>query len=303
MIQDSKILVTGATSQVGWPVVQALAPHNEVLGLARFQKSEDRERFEAIGARPIAGDFATDALDEVPGDLDIVLHFAVAKSGDFEQDLAANAEGLGRLISRCRRVNRLLHCSSGGVYAPPGHKPASEGDPLGDSHHAMLPTYSLSKIAAESMARFCAQEWEIPTTIARLSVPYGANGGWPWFHLVMMQKGVPIPVHPDAPNVFNPIHEDDYIAQIPKLLDVATVPATTVNWGGEPVSIEDWCAYLGELTGLKPKFRETEETIPSLPLDLTRMHELIGPTSVGWRDGIRRMAEARNPELLRSPTS
>jgi hypothetical protein len=116
---------------------------------------------------------------------------------------------------------------------------------------------------------------------------------------MMMKAGVPIPLHPDAPNLFNPIHEDDYIAQIPRMLEVARVPATIVNWAGEPVSIEDWCAYLGELTGLEPKFEITEKTIASLPLDRTRMHELVGPARVGWREGIRRMVEARAPELLR----
>jgi len=78
------------------------------------------------------------------------------------------------------------------------------------------------------------------------------------------------------------------------------VPATTVNWGGsETVSLEKWCAYLGELTGLPVRFRQTESTIASLPLDLTRMHELLGRTTVHWRDGIRRMVQTRHPELLR----
>jgi hypothetical protein len=33
--------------------------------------------------------------------------------------------------------------------------------------------------------------------------------------------------------------------------------------------------------------------------DVERMHALVGPTEVGWRDGLRRMVEARTPELLR----
>ena len=55
---------------------------------------------------------------------------------------------------------------------------------------------------------------------------------------------------------------------------------------------------MGELTGLEPTFETTEKSIASLPLDTTRMHELIGSTRVHWRDGIRRLIEARNPELL-----
>jgi nucleoside-diphosphate-sugar epimerase len=163
----------------------------------------------------------------------------------------------------------------------------------------MLPTYSICKIAAETMARFGARQWNIPTTIARLSVPYGDNGGWPAFHLEAMIAGKHIPVHPDKPSLFNPIHEDDYIAHIPKLLAIASVPATTINWGGsEAVSIEEWCEHMGQLTGLGPKLLYTEKTIGSITVDLTRMHERIGNTTVHWRDGIRRMIEARHPELL-----
>jgi len=210
-------------------------------------------------------------------------------------------EGVGRLMSHCRSMRAFLHCSSGAVYEFPGHTPVKETDALGDNHRVMFPTYSISKIAAESMARFGARQWNIPTTIARLSVPYGDNGGWPWFHLLMVGGGHEIPVHPERPNVFNLLHEDDYIRQLPTLLEIAGVPALTVNWGGsEQVSVEEWCEYLGELTGRDVRFTETTETLRSLPLDLTLMHRHLGRTTVHWRDGIRRMVEARNPELLKA---
>jgi hypothetical protein len=118
---------------------------------------------------------------------------------------------------------------------------------------------------------------------------------------MMMQAGQPITVHPERPNLYNPIHEEDYIAHIPQALAVADVPATTFNWGGsETVSLEEWCEYLAELTGLEARFQETGQALGSLNLDLGRMHQLLNRTRVHWRDGIRRLVEARNPELLRS---
>ncbi len=76
------------------------------------------------------------------------------------------------------------------------------------------------------------------------------------------------------------------------------MPALTINWGGsEPVSIEDWCSYMGQLTGVEPKFVYTDRTISSITLDVTRMHQHLGPTTVPWRDGLRRMIQARHPEL------
>lgn len=302
-LRDRKILVTGPTSQVALPVVRALAADNEVWGLARFRQSRDREAVEKLGARTVAADLASGELDGLPDDFDVVLHFAVVKSGDFDYDLKANAEGVGFLMAHLgngRPPRAFLHCSSAGVYQYAGAKELSESAPLGDNHRAMLPTYSICKIAAEAVARFAARQWRIPTVIARFSVPYGDNGGWPWFHLMMMKGGVEIPVHPERPNLFNPIHEDDYIAQIPAMLAQASLPARILNWGGPQSSIEEWCAILAELTGLEPRFRETDETIGSVTLDLSAMKQSVGEAKVGIREGIRRMLEARNPELLRS---
>ena len=301
VLENARILITGVTSQVALPVARELAARNEVYGLARFRKSEDRKSIDALGVSCVQADLADQRLDEVPTDVDYVLHFAVARSpnSDYDYDLSANAEGVGRLMARCRSAKAFLHCSSAAVYEPPADRPALETDPLGDNHRVMMPTYSLSKIAAEVVARFGAKQWDLPTTIARFSVPYGNNGGWPWYHLMMMKAGHPIPVHVDEPSEYNPIHEDDYTAQIPKLLEIASVPATTINWGGsEIVSIEQWCAYIGELTGLEPKFNRTEQTLAALPIDVSRLEERVGKTRVSWRDGIRRMIEARNPELL-----
>jgi hypothetical protein len=36
-------------------------------------------------------------------------------------------------------------------------------------------------------------------------------------------------------------------------------------------------------------------------MDLTRMHEVVGQARTSWRDGLKRMVAARNPELLRQP--
>ena len=301
VLEGKRILITGPAGQVAFPIARALARTNEVIGVSRFARAADRERLEAVGVRCVSADLAGDSFDGVPTEADAVLHFAVVKSrGDFAGDLDANGGGTGRLMAHCRGARAFLHCSSTGVYQPAGRHPLRETDPLGDNHRAILPTYSLAKIAAETMARFAARQWRIPTTIARLNVPYGDNGGWPAMHLEWLIAGQPVPVHPDAPNLFNPLHEDDALAHIPRLLDAASVPATTVNWGGsEAASIEDWCAFLGELTGLQPRFLSTERTIGSVTIDLEHMHELLGPTRVPWREGMRRMVAARHPELLR----
>lgn len=299
MLRNEKILITGPTSQVAFPLARELAKQNQVFGLARLSRDEDVASLRGIGVEPLRVDLAGGSLGSVPDDFTYVVNMAVVKTGNFTYDLAANAEGAGRLAAHCRRAKAFLHVSSGGVYKYAGQRPLKEDDRLGDNHQSLFPTYSISKIAAETVLRFAAMQFELPTIIARLSVPYGDNGGWPFYHLMMMRGGADIPIHPEQPNVYNLLHEDDYIAQVPKLLAAARVPAVTVNWGGAVASIEDWCAYLGELTGLAPRFHATAEAFGSLQLDLTRMHELVGPAQMPWRDGIRRLVQARAPELLR----
>jgi len=302
MLSGRTILVTGATGQVAFPIVRALAAQNRVLAFGRFQKAEDRARVAALGVEVVQGDLARGELDAIPEALDFVLHFAVARSAspDFDGDLAANAEAAGLLLAHCRRAKSFLHCSTAAVYQAKGGEPARESDPLGDHHRVMMPTYSLCKIAAEAVVRSAARMFSLPTTIARLGVPYGSNGGWPWYHLMMMKAGVPVPIHPRGPNRFPLLHEDDYIRHVEGLLALASVPATIVNWAGsEDTSIEAWCRYLGELTGLEPNLQTTEKTLEPLPLDVSRLESKLGPSQVHWRDGLRRMVEARNPELLR----
>lgn len=292
-LEGKRIVITGATGQVGGPIAAALAGDNEVIAAARFTDDDARARLEAAGVTCATVDLRSGDLAALPRDgVDAVLNFAVAKTQRWDVDLRITAESPGDLIAWCR-PDRFLHCSTTGVYRPKGHDPITETDALGDNHAVMMPTYSIAKIAAETVVRFAARQWEVPTTIARLNVPYGDRGGWPLFHLLMMQQGMPIPVHTDAPSTYCPIHQDDITAMVPALLAAATLPVTTVNWAGrDAVSVEEWCAYIGELAGLTPTFAPTEATLESVVADTTRLDAIAGPATVGWREGFRRLVEA-----------
>jgi UDP-glucuronate 4-epimerase len=301
-ISGARILVTGVTSEVAKPVAAALAKENEVYGAARWRDTAAREPLESVGVKTVKLDLVKAALDDLPETVDYVVHFAVVKSGKWSVDLDGNVSGLAMIMERYQNAKAFMHYSTTAVYQPNCHTEFSEDSPLGDSHREyFLPTYSISKIAAEATARHGARRYNLPTTIARLNVPYGDGGGWPAFHLAQMEAGQEIGVHPDAPSVFQPIHSDDIVATVPKLLEIAGVPATTVNWGGdEKVSIEDWTAYLGELTGLPAKLVPSPQSLASVELNLDRMHELVGHAEVKWKDGFRRMVEALRPDLLTS---
>ncbi len=290
MDSRSKVLITGATGQVAFPVAIALAAEHEVTAIARFRDTAKRKALEAEGVQCVEVDLAKADFAKVSTDFDYVANFAVLKSGKWDLDVNLYAESISLLMEHTRSAKAFLHCSSTGVYQPAGAHELKESDPLGDNHRAMMPTYSISKIAAEVMVRYSARRFSIPTTIARLNVPYGDEGGWPAFHLAMMRAGQPIPVHTDRPNLFNPIHHDDIVRMVPALFDAASLPTTIVNWGGdETVSLEEWCELLASEAGCTPTFIETDSTIGGVRVDLTRMHELVGHTKIDWREGMRRL--------------
>ena len=301
-LSGARILVTGVTGSVAEPVARALAAQgHEVIGAARFADAGRRAGIEAAGVHTARLDLAGPDLSEVPTDVDVVLHFALARTNRFEKDLAINAEGVAFLIEHVAGARAFLHCSSTAVYQPEGHEPRSEGDPLGDSHRpfGFMPTYSITKIAAESSARYAARRFGVPTVIARLGVPYGETYGWMLFHLALMESGQAIPVHTSAPSSFSPLHHDDLLASLPVLLGAAAVPAPTINWAGaEAVSIEDWSTELGRLTGLTPSFAPTEATLESIVADTGRLQALGFEAKVPWRDGVRRLVETSRPDLL-----
>ena len=306
-ITGQRILVTGVTGWVAGPLATSLAAQgNTVFGAARFRDPAQREPWEAQNVTTVSIDLEKGRLDEVPNDLDLVLHFAVAKSNNFEEAFASNAHGSADLMeTAASRSDRMtfFHCSSTAVYAPHDHEPRVETDLLGDSHRPMpgMPTYSISKIAGEVLVQHTAKRLGVPTVIARLNVPYGDQYGWMLFHLMMMERNIPVPVHVDQPTSYTPIHADDIARSIPYLLSYASTPAEIVNWGGDQiVSIEDWCEEMGRLTGLTPSFNSTTATIAAIIPDLSKLHDRGFRTTVDWREGIRRQIESNRPELLKN---
>ena len=108
----------------------------------------------------------------------------------------------------------------------------------------------------------------------------------------------PIRLHPDTPNNYNPIYEDDYVDLGIRALEVAATPPIVVNWSGsETVSVEEYCAFMGELVGVEPIFDYTPEAHTPLWPDVTYMHQVLGRTKMPWREGFRRMVAARHPEI------
>jgi nucleoside-diphosphate-sugar epimerase len=298
LLEGQKILITGATGKIAFPIARALAKRNEVWGAARFSKPQDRDKLTAVGIRPLRLDMSSADLAAVPDDFTYVFHAAVdTGAGDWRACVQTNAHNSGKLLHHCRQTKGFVYCSSGSIYKYQGQRPLTEADGPGVPLRA---NYSFSKIAGEAVCTWVAEQFNIPLTIIRICSTYGPEGGTPADRLQMMLQGKPIRLYPDKPNNYNPIYEDDYVELGIRAMQVAARPPIVVNWAGsETVSVEDYCAYLGELVGVQPIFEYTPEAHTPLWPDVAYMHEILGRTKVHWRDGFRRMIEARHPELLR----
>jgi nucleoside-diphosphate-sugar epimerase len=300
VLSDEKILVTGAAGQIAFPIVEHLATDNEVWGVARFSKPEDAKRLEAVGVHPFRMDLGDPDFSELPADFTYVVHLVMYKGTDADYDAAmkANAEATGFVLHHCRRAKAALVLSTHSVYKPhedPLHV-FVETDPLGDVNSTHSPTYSVTKIGGEAVARTCARLFDLPVTIARMNASYGPNGGLPAYQMDAVVAGQAVVTRWD-PCMYSPIHQTDINEQVEPLLAAASVPATIVNWAGdEPVSVQEWCRYVGKVTGRADKVEAVEipGTLRGSVADHTKRARFTGPCKVNWHDGFLDTLRARH---------
>lgn len=309
VLSDEKILITGPAGQIAFPMARDLARDNEVWGVARFSDPATRAQVEQVGVRTLTIDLAEPDFTELPDDFTYVLHLAVAQTSglDYDFSIRANAEGTGLLLQHCRKAKAALVMSTHSVYKPPADGDPwhvfAETDPLGDVNAAHAPTYSMSKIAQEAVARTCARLFDLPVTIARMNASYGPDGtgGLPVMQMDALMAGNPVVTRWD-PCMYMPIHTDDITAQTEALLDGASAShPTIVNWAGDqPVSVQEWCAWIGELTGIDPvvESRPVDGTLRGSVTDNTKRLALTGPCTVDWREGFRSVLAQRHPDRL-----
>jgi len=301
MLQGQKILLTGLTGRVGGAFANALAGGNELWGLARYSQAGQLQQWQAKGVRTIVGHYADDDLSAVPTDVDYVLHVAAdVAPATFEQGMRDNAEGVGLLMAHCRSAKAFLHVSTVGVYSmnPDYAHRYGEDDVTGSG---TMGHYCGTKLAGEGAARAMCRHLQLPTVICRLAVQYGniLGGGMPGAFLKRMLAGEPIRLPRDQSNLYVPVSDQDLVAFIEPCLAAASIPATTVNWGGdEAVSGEEFIRYLGDLAGVSPVVEYYDGTAPpSIPTDNTRRIAITGPCKVHWRDGLKSMYEALHERL------
>lgn len=300
MLSDEKILVTGVTGNVAFPLARALAADNEVWGMARFSDPAARVRVEAAGIRPVIADLGGDDLTAVPDDVTYVLHLGYHRGGanDFDEAIRVNGEGTGLLLAHCRRAKAALVMSSNVIY-PPHDDPwyaHRETDPIGGMIPYWSPTSPTAKVAQESIARYCARALDLRVVITRLNAAYGPDGSYlPTSNLDAVVAGRPITARWD-PHPHAPIHLDDIAGQVEAMLDAASSPATIVNWAGdEHVTIQQWAAYAAGYCGRDAhvEVTVTPGTTRSNLADTAKRMSITGPCARRFEPAFREIYQQR----------
>jgi UDP-glucuronate 4-epimerase len=304
VIDRKKILITGDTGQVSWPVAGALAGEHEVWAVGRFSDPRVKDQLRARGVRTWDWDMGREGLDGLPSDFTHVLHAAArGADGSFDTAIEVNTVAVGQLMTHCRAAHAFIYISSGVVYAQQQWDHLYiETDPLG-GESGWLPAYPIVKISSEGAVRALAVTLGLRTVIARLNVSYGpyGYGGLPVLLYRELLGGKPIPIPLKGQSLASPIHIDDLIRQLPLVWEAASSPALILNWGGdETIGLQDCLEYLAGITGIEPKFLRSNVPRQTCAFDNTKRRALIGNCSVPWKEGVRRTIEAHFPGAIRT---
>src|ERR1700734_2653801 len=226
-LSGKRVLVTGASGLVAFPVAVELAKNNEVFAVARYSDPKQQKMIEAAGARAIAFDVAQEDLSALPKSVDVVINYAVLPPAHKNRAYDVNTGATGRLARRYRDCEAFVHGSTGSLYAYQGERPLREDDAYG--LHSSAEPYAASKIAAEFLLKHLSEDYRMPTTIVRIFSFYGPRGGGVTQRVDQVARGQPVSVYPGVRNLHTPLFEDDYVDKTIAAVGIAKTPAEIVN--------------------------------------------------------------------------
>jgi nucleoside-diphosphate-sugar epimerase len=278
-----RIVVTGATGNVGTSVVDALARDErveEIVGIARRLPGWRPPR-----TRWVAADVARDDLRPIFEGVDAVIHLAwlIQPSRDAAELERVNVDGSRRVFEAAAEsgANALVHASSVGVYSPgPKDRAVDESWPR-DGVPSLF--YSRHKAAAER----ALDELEGRLRIVRLrpGLIFKREAGpeirrlfaGPLLPARLLRRGlIPILPLPDR-LVVQCVHGDD-VGEAYRLAALSPRASGAYNIAADPVLYPD---ALARLFGAK-RIRIPEAPVRALASATWRAH--LQPAPPGWVD-------------------
>ncbi len=182
-------LITGATGFIGRHLaLRRLDRRRPIRLLCREHSLERLHPRLRANAQVVVGDLRDrESLTRALRDVDVVFHCAghVSDWGADAEFEGANVRGTEWLLraSAHQRVRRFVHLSSIAVFGVPSPVAFDDWSPYGDGNDP----YSRTKIAGETLALRYSNH-DLPVTVLRPAVVYGATGTWVEQPLKLIQQ-------------------------------------------------------------------------------------------------------------------
>jgi len=288
MMTGKRVMVVGGTGKIGKHLVPKLVElGNEVHAIARFGTPGQRERLEALGVRCFASDVTCPAaFHGIPNDYDVVFHEAALKFGsedDLDATVEINVRAVGRAMEHFAPARAFLFASSGNVYA----------DCTDGADETVLPRppsfYAMTRLGGEWMVDYFSRRNSTPAVLHRIFYGYHEEFGIPTDIARAVRDGVPVDLTTEFVNV---IWLDDLMDAMIASWAVASVPPKVLNLTSpERYAVRAIAERLGELMGIKPKFKGTPKGT-SLVARADEMVRLLGAPKTSLDEGLRRIARS-----------
>jgi UDP-glucose 4-epimerase len=168
-----RVLVTGATGQVGCRFVrQLLARNHEVRGTV-WQGAPEAElaRVQGLDLELRTGDLAdVDFVRRAVQGVDAVVHTANLVGPYFENNVQTTLQVSRACGEAADRLDRFVYVSSSGVFPNDSHVLAPVYHPVDENHPKRATSeYNLSKLIGEQLTELAAQRTGLRTVIVRPS--------------------------------------------------------------------------------------------------------------------------------------
>jgi NADH dehydrogenase len=210
-ITRNRIFITGSTSFLGKPLVQALIPSHRLRLL--IHKTKPPSFFYHDSIQIVSGDLNT-ITEEILNDISVLVHGAAITHGSPEAYRRVNIEGTARLLSAASKagVQRIVYISSRAIGSACG-------------------SYGDSKARAEELIK----QSGIPFVIVRPAEVYddafsAPEGIGKLARFIKRFPIIPVPSHPDA--LLAPIHIDDVTMAITRILNRPSLVSKTYTLAG-----------------------------------------------------------------------
>ncbi len=320
-----RVLITGGLGFLGSNVARRLVELgsdvtlvdnlNPLYGGNRFNISGIEKKL-AVSIGDIRDDSLMKPLVEKA---DVIFHFAAQVSYIDSpamplEDLSLNAQATLQLLELCRKHNpkaRILFSSSRMVVGKVDGGIMKEESPTNPPH-----LYGIHKLASEKYLLMYHHDFGIPSTIFRITNPYGPRQqvkhskyslvGW---FVRQAMEGKTITVFGDGQQVRDYIYADDIVEAFLRAAAADETAGEIINIGsGVPTKFRDMVSTVVSVVGKGnvehepwPKDYEKIETGYAVA-DISKLRRLTGfEPRVGLRDGVQKTHEyySRNIERYR----